>query len=265
MNSSSIVCRSSILGCVAFLGLFSNQVLADNPGGWEYSVAPLYLWAKSIEGSSAIGGKEAALDLDFKDDILENLDSAFAIHLEARQGDLTLFAEHNYAKLDPSTRGSLGGISIEASVDFRDVMSELGIAYAFVDNGSVRAEVLGGVRYFDQEIEVKVGRTGVIAAPIPLESSGGDDWWHGFGGFRVVTKISQRWNFRARADFGYQDGNNKASHAFVSFDYRFKDWGSFFAGYRYLNTDYDNRESGSSGYATDTDSQGPLLGVTFHL
>ena len=57
---------------------------------WEFAVAPMYLWAKNIEGASAVGGLEAPLDLDFKDDILDNLDAAFAIHLEARKGNLNV-------------------------------------------------------------------------------------------------------------------------------------------------------------------------------
>ena len=43
---------------------------------WDFSVAPMYLWAKNIEGFAAIGGSAAPLDLDFKDDILDNLDGA---------------------------------------------------------------------------------------------------------------------------------------------------------------------------------------------
>ena len=97
MNNANNYCPSSIFGCLASVCLLSSQVLAENPGGWEYSVAPLYLWGKSVEGSSTFSGKEAPLDLEFRDDILENLEAAFAVHAEARQGDLTLFAEYNYA------------------------------------------------------------------------------------------------------------------------------------------------------------------------
>ena len=53
----------------------------------------MYLWAKNINGSASIGPLAAPLGLDFKDDILDNLETAFAIHFEAKQGDLTLFAE----------------------------------------------------------------------------------------------------------------------------------------------------------------------------
>ena len=36
-------------------------------GAWEYSVAPIYLRARNIEGSASLGGVSAPLDLDFMD------------------------------------------------------------------------------------------------------------------------------------------------------------------------------------------------------
>ena len=125
------VIKGVLLGSVTTVSLASGQVVAENSGGWEYSVAPPYLWAKNINGTSNIGPLEAPLDLDFKDDILENLESAFAIHFEAKQGDLTLFAEYNYAKLDPSAEAAVGPVVIGADIKFRDTMAELGFGYAF--------------------------------------------------------------------------------------------------------------------------------------
>ena len=265
MNQIKQLSRTIILSSFASIVLLSGQAVAENPGGWEFSVAPLYLWGKNIEGSSAIGGREAPLDLDFKDDILENLEAAFAVHAEAKQGALTLFAEYNYAKLSPSAEQSVGPITVKADVDFKDTMWELGVAYEVADTGATQVEVLGGMRQLDQDIDVKIDSTGPISGPIPARASGGDDWWHGFGGFRVTTRISENWKFRLRADLGYKNSSNKATHIFGMFDYRFRDWGSFFAGYRFLNTDYDNRKSGADGYATNVDQQGPLLGLNFYF
>jgi hypothetical protein len=265
MEVSKVLTAATLAGCMT---VASGHVLADNPGGWEYSVAPLYLWGKNINGTSAIGGKDAPLDLDFKDDILEHLEAAFAIHVEAKQGPLTLFAEYNYASLDPSAEETFGPITITADIEFEDIMWELGVAYAFADNGRTQWEVLGGVRYMEQEIDVEIGKFfGPVTGPglIPDEISGGDDWWQGFGGFRVTTKLSQNWSFRGRADIGYQDSNNKSGHAMALVDYRFKQWGSAFGGYRFLDTDYDNGRNGSGGYVFNADQQGPVVGVIFYF
>ncbi|MEH6581645.1 MAG: DUF481 domain-containing protein [Halioglobus sp.] len=236
-------------------------VLADDSSGWEFSVAPLYLWGKSINGTSSIAGMEAPLEVDFKDDALENLEAAFAIHFEAKKENLTLFAEYNYAKLDPTSEMSLGPISISADIEFEDLMFELGAAYTFADSGSTQWEVLGGVRYLDQEINVELDTP---IPELPTNIGGEDDWWHPFGGLRVTTAISENWKFVGRADAGYRDSDNKAYHLSATFDYRFRDWGSFFAGYRHLYTDYDNGKSGLDGYAVDTDQGGPIVGLNFY-
>lgn len=257
--------RTVISSGLATIVLLSGQATAENPGGWEFSVAPLYLWGKNLEGSATVGGKEAPLDLDFKDQILENLEAAFSVHAEAKQGALTLFAEYNYAKLSPSAEESFGPVTVEADVDFKDTMWELGVAYEVVNTGNTQVEVLGGVRYMDQDVDIKIDGPAPTEGPIPDRVAGGDDWWHGFGGLRTATKISENWQFRVRADMGYKNSSNKSGHVFATFDYRFRDWGSFFAGYRYLDTEYDNKKSGANGYAANNDQKGPLLGVNFYF
>ena len=252
------------LTCTAMLSIASGQAIAETSGEWEYSIAPFYLWAKNIEGASSIGGNATPLNLDFKDDILENLDAAFAFHFEARKEKLILFAEYNYAKLDPSSTLGLGPIEIKASVDYQDTMWELGGMYEFSNSGSTQWDVLGGLRYMEQEIDLRLSG-GAGLGLLPDKISAGDDWWHFFGGLRVTTTLTKRWRFRARADYGYQDSKNKGTHALAFADYRFRDWGSFFAGYRYLDTDYDNEESGASQYGSNISQQGPILGFNFYF
>ena len=104
--------------------------------------------AKGIDATSTVAGRDAALELDF-DDILGELDAAFAIHFEAKQGALTLFAEYNYAKLDPTIEQSVGPITIKADIDFKDTLWEMGATYVFAESDTTRWEVLGGVRYMD--------------------------------------------------------------------------------------------------------------------
>jgi len=266
INSQFKILGSTVL--ITALMSVSGQVVAENPGGWEYSVAPLYLWAKNIEGDSGIGPVTAPLVLDFQDDILENLDAAFAIHFEAKQGDLTLFAEYNFARLDPGGEQTMGPITAKLDVEFEDTMWELGVAYAVFATQSTEWEVLGGVRYMEQDVDIDIDITtegpGEGPGIIPSNITGGDDWWHGFGGVRVITKISERWSFRARADMGYKNSSNQSVQGIGMFDYRFRDWGSVFMGYRYLGIDYEGG-SGSDRYAFDGDQQGPLLGFNFYF
>lgn len=254
---------SLILG----LPILATSVAAENSGGWEYSIAPLYVWGKSVEGKSAVGPTESELDLSFTDDILENLDAAAAVHLEAKQGPLVFFGEYNYAKLDPSTQIDQGSVSIKGEVEFTDILWEVGFRYEVADTGATQWEVLGGVRGLDQELDITLKRVddGASVGTLPRTESGGDDWWHGFGGARVTTKLSDHWHFVARGDYGYKNSDNQSYMLEGIFDYRFNDWGSFFVGYRHLELDYANKSSGADNYATDTANSGPLLGLNIYF
>ena len=98
---------------------------ASTNGEWEYSLAPLFLWAQGIEGTSALGPTEAPLDITFKD-ALSNLEGTFTIHFEMKRDALSFFAEYQYVNLGPEAVGPMGGT---LDVDFKDSIGELGIAY----------------------------------------------------------------------------------------------------------------------------------------
>ncbi|MEH6584901.1 MAG: hypothetical protein V7754_23515, partial [Halioglobus sp.] len=107
---------------------------------------PLFLWGMSIDGISAIEGNALPLDLSFNDDVLDNLDTAFSLHFEARKGDLLLFAEYQYVSLDPEFEASIGPAPVSASIDFAVNTVELGGGYTVSSNERTRWEIL--VEYY---------------------------------------------------------------------------------------------------------------------
>ena len=246
--------------------LLASTNLATAADEWEFALSPLFLWGVSINGDATIGDATAPLDLAFKDDILENMEAVFTLHFEARKGVWTFFTEIQYLDLEPSVDVAVGPIDVEADITFENTMFELGAAYALSESDSTRWEVLGGVRYTDQDIDI--GATLSTPLPPPLDEinigqSGGDDWTHAFLGARVIHSFNDKWTFIGRTDLGYGGSDNTAINASFMFDYRFRDWGSAFAGFRYLDYDYDN-DSSSDRYAFDAYQQGPLLGLTIH-
>ena len=57
---------------------------------WQFALSPLFLWGMNLDGTTAIGPVTAPLELDFKDDVFENLAAAFTVHFEAKKNDLAL-------------------------------------------------------------------------------------------------------------------------------------------------------------------------------
>ena len=124
-------------------------------------------------------------------------------------------------------------------------------------------ESLFGIRYVDQDIDVNgtLNLPPPPAGPGPVTTSNkGDDWWHPFWGLRVWQRLSDNWSFVARGDIGYAASDNKATNGSALIDYRLNSWGSVFAGYRYIDFDYDDG-SGSDRYAFQAAQQGPLVGL----
>ncbi|MCP3867697.1 MAG: hypothetical protein GY703_06290 [Gammaproteobacteria bacterium] len=195
---------------------------------WQFKLAPLFLWGMNINGTTAIGPEILPLDIEF-DDVLSNMSGVLTFHFEARKRDLSLFAEYQCANLSPGAKFPNGS---GADVDFKNTMMELGVAYRLVQFRKTDLEILGGTRYVDQEIEVKVK-----SIPSISSLSHDEDWWDAFVGGRVTAEINDKWDFIGRTDYGF-GGSNGTWNLVGMFDYRFRDWGSVFFGYKWMDFDY---------------------------
>ena len=202
-----------------------------------------------LNGSSTIGPSTLPLELSFND-VLSNMDMVFTVHFEAQKNNLTLFTEIQYVDLEPDTR--MGPVKV--NIDFKDIMAELGAAYRVAGDEKTDWEVLGGARYFEQDIEVDIGNIG------PKIKSD-NNWWNGFIGGRVKHQLSENWMFEGRVDYGQGSSSNYSTNAVFFFDYTFNEWGSAFVGYKYMKIKYDNGRSGLNYYNYTAEQQGPLAGL----
>ena len=235
--------------CIAGSAMAADAKSSDDE--WHFTLSPLFLWGMNIDGTSQIGPEDAPLNIDFGD-VLDNLSAVFTVHFEAQKGDWTLFAEYQYVDLDPSFESSS---VVSADLDYQNQMGELGVAYRVATFGINDLEVLAGARYTRQDLQVDLN-----PGPVPVDIT--ETWWDGFAGLRIFTHISDSWTFIGRADIG-GGGSDFVWNLVGMFDYQFKDWGSVFFGYRWLDYDYDSG-SGLDHYAYDALQQGPLAGLSFH-
>ncbi len=249
--SKACLVLSILLGSI----LSSTTQAQEARDGWEFQLAPLFLWGMSINGESSIDGNVAPMDLDFKDDLLQNMDGVLTLHFEARKQKVVLFAEYQYVSVNPDVEASIGPATVNADIDFAVNSAELGGGYTVHQSDSTRWEVLGGLRWQEHDLDVDIEGPDFL----PSNIKGGDDWSHGFLGGRVTTKLGKNWSFIARGDYGYGGSDNAALHFSMMADYRFTNWGSAFIGYRYMQYDYD-----STGYSYDAKQQGPQFGMVIY-
>jgi hypothetical protein len=112
---------------------------------WEFSLAPMYLWAVSIDGDQTVKGTKVDLDVPFSD-IFDSLNGALTFHFEGlykqRWG---FFSDLNYIVLEMDDGAT--------DIDFTEIMFELAGFYRFT-RGPHAIDGLGGLRYSSMDVEL---------------------------------------------------------------------------------------------------------------
>ncbi len=218
-------------------------LLSSSPGfanEWNYSLTP-YLWATAIDGTQGVGGQTVELDASFGD-LLEILDIGLAAHFEANSQQWGWFGDVFYAELsDKKNRpvGTLGG-------EIKQTVAELGATYRLNDT----LEGLVGLRYQESDTRLRILNVGTRRAE--------EKWTDGFAGLRWTPIDNGKWQFRLRGDIGAGD-SDLVWLGYLGLGYQFNDKVALQAGYRYLDTDYED-----GGFTWDIAQSGLGLGISFY-
>lgn len=232
----------------SFLIASTGSANAEGENEWKHTLAPLYLWAAGIEGTSQIGPVAAPVSIEFAD-ALDNLDTTLTFHYEANKDKLGFMADYFHLSLDPKSTLPNGA---PASVDLTNNIWELGMIYR-PDNAK-GLEVLYGLRGMDLQLDLGVGSA-------PKKSLVDRDWIDVFVGLRKNFAMSDKASFSARGDIGTGD-SDLVWNAALLFDYRFNKTISMFGGYRWLDYDYETG-SGREYFSYDVTYQGPAIALRF--
>ena len=121
-------------------------------------------------------------------------------------------------------------------------------------------------KYFEPLVGVRYNNlSGEIRGPLSRDPFGTQDWWDPIIGTKLTLPLGKKFSFSVRGDIGgFGVGSDFTWQAFPYFDWRFAQWGSLQAGYRWLSMDYETG-SGASRFTYDMPNQGPQLGFTFHF
>lgn len=220
-----------------------------SPGEDKSVILAPYLWGTSIKGTSTIGTLPP-LDIDASfGDIFSNLNFAASLHTEFRSNDWVFVVDPTFISLevDPGITlpGPQGGTP-KVEVDMWLV--ELWAGYRF----DPKWEVIGGVRYQDQDIAA----TGL---PFPANPGVNDSWSDWFLGFRFTTDFAQKWFVSWRYDWAFAGDSDLSWNTALFFNRRIGDTMALNLGYRALRDDYNNRPT----YAWEVTQQGPVIGYTW--
>ncbi len=221
---------------------------SESKKDWEFALAPMYLWAVSIDGDQTVKGRDVDLDIPFSE-IFDNLKGALTFHFEGvHKQRWGFFTDLNYIVLNPEESTPIGDIDIE----FTEILFELAGFYRFTEGAHI-IDGLGGLRYSSMDVDLDF--PGSL-----LDVDERKDWVDPYFGLRWQWKFAEKWGTRLRGDIGgFGIGSDLTWNLVGMVD--FKPWKhvGLFGGYRALYQDYSTG-SGSNKFAFDATMQGPVLG-----
>jgi len=234
----------------SFLWLFAAETaLAQDTAGW--SVTP-YLWATDTTvdlsfRDQALGGGEIKFD-----DLLDQLESAFMVHVEYGQGSWSAFGDLTYLETSDSEQRPLLFVESKSEQVFFDA------AFGWWPSGVGRGlNFYGGIRYASFDDRYRFSLQGQ-----PLAERRNDvDYADALVGARYIAPLSERWELMLRADTSFGDTEGtwlaRAQFAWVVGKRR---QNRFIFGYEFKKAEYRNGD-----VTADYGYQGPTVGFNFRF
>lgn len=224
---------------------------------WSFQLEP-YGVAANIEGDASVGRATGAdVDVDF-DTILENLDLAGMIHIEAHHSNgWGMILDYAFMDLGAKSSGSRGGV---VDVDVRQATLEAMVSRRFQLDDARSIDLFAGIRWWDNDVDVTIDPA-LLPGTVDFEVE--EDWVDMMIGARWIRSLSDKWAVHLRGDIGGLGIKSEfTASASLGAHYRFNDRYTLDLQYRAVWVDYDTGTRGQPGYFEyDTVTHGPIIGL----
>jgi hypothetical protein len=220
----------------------SPEICAAKSKKWRFELTP-YAWLAGLSGDVAVQGQQESIDFSV-DDMWDFRTWGMTIHSEAKRAPWSLIFDFKYTRREQEEDAT--------RLEITTWLVEAGAAYTVIE----RFEVLGGIRYFDVNADIKENQ-------IPT-AEGNESWIDPIVGGRYTWPFARDWSFLARGDVGgFGVGSDFTWNVVAGVDYRVGDV-SFFFGYRAFGVDYSSG-TGDDLFKYDVIRNGPGIGMTFRF
>lgn len=258
---------TSVFGWLATAALLApGQARAQAPavpspatdGAWHFTVAP-YLWMTGIDGDVSVPGQPPIPVHTAFSDLWEDLDFGFSARFEGRKDRFGLGADVTYNDLGvPVAADAPVPDALGLKTDVRQLFAE---GYAFYrlargtrENSPAHVDLIVGARYTGTRSRLTAddGDTRGVGDAQTL------DWLDALAGFKARMPLGARVALLGRADvagFGSSLTWNLEGDLVLEASER---W-AFGAGWRHMDIEYDNGESGAAYREFDIAYDGPRV------
>jgi len=227
--------------------LLPSTLLAQDYKHWSFDVS-LYGVAAGMSGDMTVKGIPADVDVGF-DKILENLKFGAMGTVRVGYDRWSLSTDLIYMDLEAS-KGT-------ASASAQQWLVQPMLGYRLCSY----FELTAGTRYNNLDASLEA------IGPLGYSRSVSDavEWWDPVIGGRVRVPLFKKLSLEVMGDVGGFDvGSDLTWQAQPLLNWRFTQWGSLQAGYRWLYSDY-SQGSGAGQFRYSILTQGPQLGFTVHF
>jgi hypothetical protein len=222
----------------------------------EWIVAP-YIWATDVSWDLAERG---AGGVSFSN-IVDKLDGAGLIRIEYARNKIGFKLDYIGMSLSDGTRISTPGpipvdIGIRADMDL--TVLEVGVFYrpSAIDSGF---DFLFGIREVDNDATLMVTPTNSPTQRIDSNAGFTDV----FLGARYLHRLTDRWDFSVRGDYGFGDSDGMLNLA-AGVGWRTAGTFGMHLAYRHMAVEFDHRVDGAP-VTSELDMSGPMLGLLFRF
>jgi hypothetical protein len=238
--------RKKVVAALGIMLVAASVVAAQDE--WKFELTP-YLWAAGPKGDVEAGGRTVEIDMGI-DDYIDAVDIGAGLMTVARKDRLVVWGQYDFVAMDTSkvNEGPLGG-SLEADMFY----GTLAVGHQFdgpFENSTI--DVMGGVRYFWSEYDLKLGRT--------RSSRGSQDILDAIIVLRPSIRLGKKWRLDSTLSIG-SGGSDMVWEVQPTLHYQVRENMDLVLGYRRLHYDVD----GERGMNLDAAFQGILLAVAFRL
>jgi hypothetical protein len=225
---------------------------------WEFHVAP-YLWTAGQNGSVSLPGVSGPvdIDLDFWDDILEDLNGALMVIGEARKGRYGFAADVMFVRVETEEETPRNLWSSINSTTKSTVLSAF-VQYRWIEKEKSFVDLMAGARYWDVDVELKLTENFVQE----ISASDRESWIDPLVGIRGCMFFGESKWFGSAFFLvgGFDVGSKLMWDLNVNLGYQFNSTFALTAGYRILDVDYEDAD-----YVYDIQQDGPLIGFSFRF
>ena len=212
---------------------------------WDYSIKP-YGWYVWFDGDT---GAEGNPPVESDSSFWDLLDGFFLIQGQARREKLSLIGEFNWIRMSDEFGFAITDRTAEWELD--GFMIALGAGYAVYEQAGTRVEVMGGIRYWDVEVE-----TEVLGFDVTADTTITDP----FIGLRVETPINDRFSFHGMTSIGAGGDSDQQFDIAAEVRWKWTDRTDLAVGARYLRLDFEK-----DSVLVDASLYGPYAAINFRF